>query len=444
MEKILRVAAAAGQLAALLPFAVMFGGLGAGGYVFWHFCVIYSVWSAFCAAGYLCSKAADELKAGGRTAKKARPLVNFASRAAVLLLCAAFAAVCVWRGLDAPPYLYVLPASVVAYFGGYNNVGKSYSDIFSRGWFVLYLVTAVLTAGILWISRDPFDESVFSEGNRILCVGFAVMIVLSAALANQTNIDICTKQRDAGKSALPSGLRRYNVLLIVGICAASVGMFLFAKPLAELLSAGAAAVARGVLRVLEYLGSCIASAPGDELYPSEIGEALPTPEEPSRLADPLFALAVVGSAVALFAFRRQIAEFFKTLFAPLFGNRRGGIETPFSDEFFTSDRKLPLRKSVRKTERGLIRQYRGESVPERKYRLGYALFLLKLRGTSLPPEASDTTAVHREKGERAFNTELAELTEVYDRVRYGDSAPTPEELSRQERLLDELAADLRR
>ena len=47
----------------------------------------------------------------------------------------------------------------------------------------------------------------------------------------------------------------------------------------------------------------------------------------------------------------------------------------------------------------------------------------------------DTTTIHREKGESAFETDLGELSGVYNRVRYGEAAPTAEELSRQEQLL---------
>lgn len=432
--KILLTAAVFGQFLSLLPFAVIFCGLGLKRYTLLPYCAVYAVFAVFYAAGHLCGRLAHELELSGKPSRKAQPAVMFISRAAVLVPAALFVIIVVITKIPSMAFFYVLPGGVIAFFGAHGGEGKGYTDKFSRGWFALYFIAGLFASVLLWSSHE---EELAADGIFQICAGFAVMILLSALLANQTNIDVCTNQRAGGKSVLPGGLRRYNAVLITVICSVTIGLFLFAKPLAELIKYLVSLIMRGFLSVMEALSSCVWTEPEDIVPDSSaIGE--PESGYTSVLAEFLFALLVIGMLVVLFRLRKQIWSLIKSVFEPLFRAKKPPSDIPFYDEILVSDAKRLAPRARRRVERELARQYRREVDPARKYRFGYALFLVRLGKTDCPPLPADTTTIHREKGESAFEKDLGELSGVYNKVRYGETAPTAEELSRQEQLLTEI------
>ena len=78
-----------------------------------------------------------------------------------------------------------------------------------------------------------------------------------------------------------------------------------------------------------------------------------------------------------------------------------------------------------------------------KYRLGYELFLTRLKQSAFPQLPTDTTTIHRSKGNKAFSARISDaaLNEVvaeYDRVRYGKEIPGSEALERLDTLLENI------
>lgn len=433
--KILLAAAVFGQFLALLPFAVLFCGAGLKRCNLGIYCAVYAVWAVFFAFGYLGGKIAHEAELNGNLSRKTRPVIMFLSRSAMIIPSALFIAVTLIAKTNTAAFFYLLPGGIIAYFGAHSGVGKSYTDKFSRGWFVLYFISGIIASLILWSTRD---DKLAANGISHICAGFAVMILLSALLANQTNIDLCTKQRSGGRSVLPNGLRGYNAVLITIICSVTIGLFVFAKPLAELIRQLIALIMRGFLFIMESLGSCV--EPIDEVTDPDglqnIEEIIPN--NTSRIAEILFVLLMIGMLVLIFKMRSHILSFIKSVFAPLFKNRKPPSDIPFYDEILVSDSKAISSGTRRRAERELMRRYRRESDPIMKYRCGYALFLIRLGKTSAPPCPADTTDIHREKGENAFGKDLGGLSKVYNKARYGDTAPTAEELTEQENLLTEI------
>jgi len=430
--KILKSAAVFGQFLALFPFAVLMCGAGINRYELWIYVVIYAVWGAFYIAGRFFGGLAGELS--GRFPQKAQPMILFLSRAAAVIPVGIFILTVIMGEITSAAFFYVLPGGIIAYFGAHGCTGKGYSDVFSRGWFALYFGAAVIAAVMLWSTHN---EELAASGIFQLCIGFALIILLSALLANQTNIDVCTKQRAGGKSVLPEGLRRYNAVLITIICTVTIGLFLFARPLAGLVKLLISLIGRAVLFVFQSLGSCVQTAPDDEISDpnsENIGDVFPA-EPTNPLANIAFALLMLGMLAVIFLLRKQIWSAIKSFFEPLFRRNKDASDIPFYDEILVSDAKKLSPRARRRAERELVRQYKRENDPARRYRLGYALFLVRLGKTNKPPVPADTTTIHREKGESAFGTDLGELTGVYERVRYGETAPTAEELARQEQIL---------
>lgn len=428
-QKFLKVTATVCRMLALFPFAVLTEAAGVGGFVWWHYGAFFAVMGVFYAAGYLAGK----IIANAHFPKAVRPFAVFASRAAVLLPTAAFIILTHSLELSSMLYLYVLPAALIAYYSGYRAYGRGYGELFSMGWLGLFFVAAVVGCIILNFSNIP---ELYSASVRQLCVVFGLIIVLASLLANQTNIDLRTRQRSAGKSVLPDGLRGYNAMLIAGVSMAIVALFLTAKPLAALIVRALSAFVGLVLALIRDHGPELEYGAdiGGNGAAGELAEA-----SDNTLFTIMWALVVIFALVMIVRFRRQILGFFKELFAPLFRESRREEPQPFADEITDTVSRFELSRSRRRAEQRLLRQFRRETDPRKKFRFGYGLFMLRLSRSAFPPLPSDTTSVHSQKGISAFHRgEIAEMTRVYNAVRYGDKVPDTEQLEAQRRLIEEL------
>ena len=420
-----------GQLAALFPFAVMFEALALKKLVFWHFLAIYAVWIVFRASGWFVRRQINSLQRK-RIPKKLIPLTNFLSKIGVAVPIAAFIALGVWQKSEPSAYVFIMTAGIIIYYGGSSGVGRRYSDIFTRTWFLLDLSSSLIVMLAINLSEET---EVSGAAAYILCVGFAFVTLLSAVLANQTNIDTQTSQRDAGKAVLPEGLRRYNAVLVIGIVTLTLGLFVFAKPLAALLKTVIRAVVTAVLYLFMKFTSLMSWTDETDFSAGGGDAVLIEPTNGFNLGNIIFVAALIAVIVLMIVFRRQIINVIKSFFEPLFKGRDKTFDKPFSDEITSSDAKLTSAGARRKAERDLERRYSRETSPERKYRLGYALFLARLRRTEQPPVPSDTTDDHREKGEKAFGEDLRGFSAVYNKVRYAELPPTVEELAAADELL---------
>ena len=436
-QSFFKALACLGQLAALFPFAVFYEALVLKTLVVWHFCAIYAMFIMFRFFGWSIGKLINSLQKR-RLPKKVIPLTNFLSRMGFAVPTAAFIALSVLLKPDPSVYFFILPACIIIYFGGNSSIGRSYSDIFSRSWFLLDLLSSVAVMIAFSFSEE---SGVTSAAGYALCVGFAAVTLLSAVLANQTNIDMRTGQRDAGKAVLPEGLRRYNALLVIGIVTLTLGLFVFAKPLAALLRVVIEAIVMAVLFVFEKIAGLLAvndKTPELSDGTANAEQVLIEPENSGNIGNIIFAVILIAVIVLIILFRKHIISALKSLFEPLFRSRDKTFDTPFADEMTSSHAKQNSLRAQKKAERDLEKQYARETSSERKYRLGYAIFLMRLRRTSQPPEPSDTTDVHREKGERAFGEDLRGFSETYNKVRYADLPPTAEELAAADELLKKI------
>lgn len=426
-----------GQFVSLFPFAFMLETLGLETLTVWHFFAAYGVWVAFWAFGLLAGKISERVTNGRKFRQKYTPIVNLLSNIGFIVPSAILIAVGIALDLEFSIYVFIMAAGIIIYFGGCLTVGKNYGGIFPKTWFVLYFVSAVIATLILALSKKT---EIASKVEFMLCVGFAVITLITVVLSNQLNIDKCTNQRDSGKAVLPDGLRRYNLLIVIGIFAITTGLFVFAKPLGNLFKTVIGAVVNAVLSVTQMLSKLFKS-PEDTAQVDSDGEEpilSSNKNETSNFGDVYFVLIMAVLIILVIAFRKPIWNAIKNLFAPLFKNRKKAVDVPFYDEITESSAKTLTPKAQKRAECVLSKQYERENSPERKYRLGYALFLAKLRRTKCPPEPFDTTDIHREKGESAFNENLREFSETYNKVRYADIPPVAEQLAAESELLKKL------
>lgn len=432
-ERILTALAIFGQFLALFPFVVTAEAAGFGGYTWWHYFVMYAGAAGFWLSGRLLSCWAK----GGGFSRKVKPFVMFLSRVGVIVPGAVFCVIGGLTGAHTGLYLYFLPGCIAAYYAGYLAVGKDYSDIFTRGWFAVYFVAAVISAILVGFTHD---DGIISAGMAQLCVSFGVMMITAAILTNQTNIDMQTRQRSGNHAVLPRGVRSYNAKLIGLTGAVIVGACLFAKPLGSALG--------DLLKMLlGFLLSLIHGSGEEGLEDGDMSEN--TAEQfdydinSNALAQLFIYVLVIVFVVLAVKYRRQIWAFIKSIFAPLFRVNIEEPSSPFVDEFSASTDKRSGSRSLGRSERDLLKSYRRETDPVLKYRRGYELFLSVLGRSAFPQLPTDTTTVHCGKGEKAFceridSERLEEMIKQYDRVRYGGEIPDSRSLEQLDRILSEI------
>ena len=429
-NKFLRISATAGQLLAVLPFAVLCEGVGFDVYIWWHYLAIYAVFGAFYGIGRLCGAWA----VSPRHSRSFRPKAIFLSKAALTLPILVFFIVCMALELSTGLYIYVLPAAIIMFHGGYSTVNKEYTDIFGRGWFALYFVAAVIVSVILWFTHD---KQLMDIGNFQLCLGFGLLIILSAVLTNQTNIDSCTHQRDSNKMSLPKGLRGYNTKLVAAVTAVTVALFLFTKPLATLLITGMKQLIRGFMWLMTRNGEF---EPTDDLVFGGEGEGnLTVGEADNSFAEATTILIVLALLAIVFVFRKQLAEFFREIFAPLFRLQEPTETLAYTDEVTELPEAYRAPLSRRKREQQLYRQFRKETDSVKKYRIGYKLMLLRLQDTPFATVPTDNTDIHRVKGENGLRNErVQQIVSIYNDVRYKGRVPSAEEMALAEAFIEEI------
>lgn len=432
-KKLLMSLAVACQFLVLFPFLVISEGIGFGEFIWWHYAVMYAVAAGFWAVGrLLCGWAS-----GAGLSKRGRAWALFLSRVGFIVPGTAFCVVCEVFELHTGLILYLLPGCITAYFGGYLSVGRDYSEVFSRGWFGVYFVASVIAAVLLSFTHSDF---IYSAGMTQLCVSFGVLIIGAAVLTNQTNIDVQTRQRAGGRAVLPNGVRSMNAFMIAALAAVSVGLFLFAKPLGNAIFEAIRSLVRLVISLLKRSDSNVT----DEIQQFDnTSDEIDYTANENPYADLLMFIFAAAIVFLIVKFRKQIWGFIREIFAPLFKEQLRESPPPFIDEISSSGvMKYSSAKNAR-TERELLKKYRRETDPSMKYREGYELFLMRLGRSAFPQLPTDTTTLHRDKGEKAFggripDEEISGMVRTYDRVRYGGEIPDNTELERLDKLLEEI------
>ena len=415
---------------AVLPFVVLCEGVGLDEYIWWHYLAVYAVFGAFYAIGRLCGAWA----VSPRHSRSFRPKAIFLSKMALAVPIIVFFIVCMALELSTGLYIYVLPAAIILFHGGYYTVNKEYTDIFGRGWFGLYFVSAVIVSVILWFTHEQHIRDV---GSFQLCFGFGALMILSAVLTNQTNIDSCTHQRDADKMSLPKGLRSYNTKLVAAVTAATVALFLFTKPLATLLFTGVKQLIRGIMWLMTRKGEF--DPTNDLVFGNEGEGALTVGEADNSFAEATTILIALALLAIVFVFRKQLIEFFRELLAPLFRVQEPVEALAYTDEVTELPETGRSPFSRRKTEQQLYKQFRKETDAIKKYRIGYKLMLMRLQDTPFATVPTDNTDIHRVKGENGLRSErVQQIVSIYNDVRYKGRVPTAEELALAEAFIEEI------
>ena len=316
---------------------------------------------------------------------------------------------------------------VLWYFLGERAAHKHYADIFPAFMFGVYIGVTLLC--YLFYGAMCSSELKAPVQTAVI-VAFMIEMCLAALLINQSGIYDKANRRRETRTMLPKGLASYNAALVVGITAGGLLLYVFSDKIVWLLNQ----IVRLLINLFVFLMKGNA-----EFMAIDSGESSAQPGayfdgETFELWNVIFAII---SIILLIVFRKQIWRAVKNLFSRIYGffareTELSEAEPEFIDVFEQVGDIRRGRKDL--SYSALMKRYKNEADPLKKYRLGYAVLLWQMKYCKGKLSVSDTVSQQYEKGREIFGSGLKEITAAYDKLRYDNEAVTAEQLS----ILDDM------
>ena len=221
--------------------------------------------------------------------------------------------------------------------------------------------------------------------------------------------------------------------LVLAVTMLGLFLYLFTDKIVWLLNELVRLVIKAALFIMKGYSEFMATEAVD--YNVAEGSGY-TPAETNDLWNLVFIIILIAVVII---FRKKIFSYIKELFKRIYGffSRETEIsedEPEFTDVFEELDSSR-RRNSGDVSLSRLMKLYRSETDPIKKYRFGYGLLLRQLRMCKADIREADTVSVQHEKGRAICGAELKSVTDSYDRLRYNDSKVTDEELKRLDELI---------
>ncbi len=311
-------------------------------------------------------------------------------------------------------------------------------------------VVFALTTALIWFGNK--DASFLWQA-----VVFLVISGVFSVARNFCGIDTALISQGDEDAPLPKGLLRYNRLLLCGIGGVILVLILLRKYIGSLLWTAVKAVIQLIGGFLHWFLGLFTGEKREAIDPTDAKSELLTSTSVSRNEWVNLICTVILAALVVFllikyrtriiaavqSFISGIGDFIGRLFGRSYEKKNfttgGGYvdyHTRFSAEEIAVSRE---KESGRFRYSREYRRFRRMEKGIEKYRLGYSLFLEKLResGTSVDKAMSPSEVLERLP--RGFNRkDLAELvTTGYELVRYGENPPEPLYMEAMEELLHE-------
>ena len=321
-------------------------------------------------------------------------------------------------------------SAVLWYFLGERASRKHYADIFPAFMFGVYICVTLLCYLFYGAMcprelKEPVQSAVIAA--------FMIELCLAALLINQSGIYDKANRRRETRTMLPKGLSGYNAALVLAVTMLGLFLYLFTDKIVWLLNELVRLVIKAALFIMKGYSEFMATEAVD--YNVAEGSGY-TPAETNDLWNLVFIIILIAVVII---FRKKIFSYIKELFKRIYGffSRETEIsedEPEFTDVFEELDSSR-RRNSGDVSLSRLMKLYRSETDPIKKYRFGYGLLLRQLRMCKADIREADTVSVQHEKGRAICGAELKSVTDSYDRLRYNDSKVTDEELKRLDELI---------
>ncbi len=360
----------------------------------------------------------------GKITVKRRKLILLERFTGLLTFCAAFLLLFITNEIGV---IFAVGVSCVLwYFLGERAAHKHYADIFPAFMFGVYIGVTLLC----YLFYGAMCPSELKEPVQTAVIfAFMVELCLAALLINQSGIYDKANRRRETRTMLPKGLSGYNAALVTGITVCGLMLYVFVDKIVWLLNE----IVRLFIRLFVFLMRGYS-----EFMEIESGESASDPmgytgNETHDVWNLLFYVLVI---ILVIIFRRQIWQTIKGFFSRIIGffskeTALSEAEPEFVDVF---EQVSDVRKVRDLSYSALMKQYKKESDPVKKYRLGYGILLWQMKYCKAKLVVSDTVSDQYEKGRDIFGSELKEITTAYDKLRYDGEEVTAEQLS----MLDSL------
>ena len=313
-------------------------------------------------------------------------------------------------------------SAVLWYFLGERAAHKHYADIFPAFMFGVYIGVTLLC---YLFYGAMCEKELKAPVQTAVIVAFMVEMCLAALLINQSGIYDKANRRRETRTMLPKGLSGYNAALVTGITAGGLVLYVFSDKIVWFLNE----TIRLIIRLFVMLMSGNA-----EFMAIDAGEvnAQSGAYSDAKSYDLWNVVFIIILIILTIVFRRQIWRAIKGFFSRIYGFFARETELSDAEPEF-----IDVFEQVSDTRRGartvscsaLMKQYKNETDPVKKYRLGYAVLLWQMKYCRAKLAPSDTVSEQYEKGRDIFGAGLLEITCVYDKLRYDNGTVTAEELS---------------
>lgn len=365
----------------------------------------------------------------GKATIKHKKLIPLERIVGLLSFCAALLLINI---TDEIGIIFAAGASCILwYFLGERAARKHYADIFPAFMFGVYIVVTLvcyLFYGAMCDKelKDPVQTAVI--------IAFMVEMCLAALLINQSGIYDKANRRRETRTMLPKGLSGYNAALVTGVTVCGLMLYVFADKIVWLLNETVRLFIKLFILIMEGNVDFMAIESGDNS-----GEYTGNMEY--RSYDVWNLLFFVTAIVLIIVFRRQLWQAIKSFLGRIAGffmkeTQISDAEPEFVDVF---EQVSDVRKVKDLSYQTLMKRYKKETDPEKKYRLGYAVLLWQMKYCRAKLTAADTVTDQYEKGREIFGAELKDIASAYDKLRYDGEEVDTEQLSELDSLITSAA-----
>lgn len=361
----------------------------------------------------------------GKATIKHRKLILMERFAGLLTFCGGFLLLSI---TDEPGIIFAVGASCVLwYFLGERAAHKHYADIFPAFMFGVYILVTL----ICYLFYGAMCKSELKEPVQTAVIAaFMVEMCLAALLINQSGIYDKANRRRETRTMLPKGLSGYNAALVTGVTVCGLLLYVFADGIKWFLEE----LVRLFIRVMLFLLRGPAEFMSIESSENTTDPFINTGNQTYDIWNLL--IFVILIAVIIF-FRRQIWQAIKNLFSRILGffSRETAVsddEPEFVDVF---EQVSDVRRVRGLSYSAMMKQYKKESDPVKKFRLGYGVLLWQMKYCRAKLSVADTVTDQYEKGREIFGPGLEEISSVYNGLRYNGETVTEEQLSSLDSLI---------
>lgn len=322
-------------------------------------------------------------------------------------------------------------SAVLWYFLGVRANRKHYADIFPAFMFGIYIVVTLIS----YLFYGTMCEKELKEPIQTAVItAFMIELCLAALLINQSNIYDRANRRRETRTMLPKGLSGFNAALVLGVTAGGLCLYAFADDIVGVLNALVRFLIRVALFIIRGSSEFMAIESGDGALSGD-GYIQPNTYDGWNV---LFIIILLIFAVR---FRKQIFKALKNFFGRIFGFFAKETELSFPEPEFTDVFENISSSRGRNRDlsySGLMRSYKGENDPVKKYRCGYRILLKQLCLCKADIKGADTVTVQHEKGRELCGSGLKAVTECYNELRYNNASVTTEQLSALDKLINDM------